>query len=555
MLETLRIQNIALIDEAEVEFKAGFNALTGETGAGKSILMGALNLVLGARASAEVLRAGTERASVEAVFRVGKRGRRLNALLREHEIALEDGALLLSRVVHADGRSKAYAGGVMVPVSVLAAIGDELVDLHGQHEHQSLLKADRQIDMLDAFAASEALAEQTAELVSQVRTVEKVIASLETDDRERARQLEFLRFEVAEIDAAGLAPGEEEEVRSRLNLITHAETIYTQAVAMYGLLYEGEDGPAIDRIDAALLQMEGLAGIDTQFRALADQLGEARAAVEAVAQEVRTFTERAEFDPRELEELNQRKTLIQTLKRKYGASVDEILAYREKAAGEIAAYDQRDERLDALRKQLAQTRAEALSIAEKLSAKRKSGAEKLSRQVSAALQDLGMKGAKFDTHFDAVELGSSGVDKIEFMLAANAGERAKPLRSVASGGEISRIMLALKVVFAGADAIPTLVFDEIDSGVGGAVARKVAEKIAQLARSHQVLCITHIAQIAAVAQAHFTVSKKTQKGRTSTSVGEVSEAGRVEEIARLLDGTLSEVSIEHARALLAERVA
>lgn len=554
MLETLRIHNFALIDEAEVEFRRGFNAMTGETGAGKSILMGALNLVLGARASTDVLREGAERATVEAVFRLGKPGRRLQSLLKQHDVALEDGALLLSRAVHADGRSRAYAGGVMVPVSVLAAIGDELVDLHGQHDHQSLLRAERQLDLLDAFAGAEALADEAGGLVAQLRTMEKVIASLEGDDRERARQLEFMRFEVAEIDAAGLTPGEEEALKTRLNRITHAETIYTQAVLAYGLLYESDDVPAIDRIDAALQQLEGLAGIDERFRLLAEQLNEARTAVDAVAQEVRGFTDRVEFDPQELEELNQRKALLQTLKRKYGASVDEILAYREKAATELAAYDQRDERLEALRAQRQQVLGQARAAAEKLSAKRKAGAEKLARQVSTALQDLGMKGARFDVHFETVELCGTGIDRVEFMLAANAGERSKPLKSVASGGEISRIMLALKVVFAGADAIGTLVFDEIDSGVGGAVARKVAEKIAQLAKSHQVLCITHIAQIAAVADAHFTVSKKTVKGRTSTSVGEVSGQGRVEEIARLLDGSLTEVSLEHARALLAEKL-
>lgn len=552
MLEILRIQNIALIDEVEVEFRGGFNALTGETGAGKSILMGALNLVLGARASSEYLREGAERASVEALFRVEKPGRRLTALLREHEIDMEDGTLLLARTVHADGRSKAYAGGVMIPVSVLATIGDELVDLHGQHEHQSLLKADRQMDLLDAFAGAEALAEQTADAVSQLRTVEKVIASLETDDRERARQLEFLRFEVAEIDAAGLTPGEEEEVRSRLNLITNAEAIHNQATLAYGLLYESEEGPAIDRLDAGLLQIEGLAAIDERFQPLAEQLQGARATVDAVAQEVRAFTERTEFDPQELEELNQRKTLLQTLKRKYGATVADILAYREKSAAEIAAYDQRDERLEALRQQRDQLQARARAAAEKLSTKRRSAAEKLGKQVSAALQDLGMKGARFDTQFETIDLSAAGIDRVEFMLAANAGERGKPLRHVASGGEISRIMLALKVVFAGADAIATLVFDEIDAGVGGAVARKVAEKIAQLAKSHQVICITHIAQIAAVARAHFSVSKKVQKGRTTSTVTEVAGQARVEEVARLLDGTLSDVSLAHAQTLLSE---
>jgi len=555
MLETIRIQNIALIDANEVEFRPGFNVLTGETGAGKSILLGALDLVLGARASAEVVRAGAEKAQVEAIFRIGKPGRRLAALLREHDIALEDGCLLVQRTVGADGRSRAYAGGSMVPISVLAALGDELVDLHGQHEHQSLLKTERQLDLLDAYAGTVPLAEETAESVAQMRTIEKVIASLESDDRERTRQLEFMRFEVGEIDSAALQPGEEEELRSRLNLITNSEVVYRRASQAYNVLYEAESSAAIDRLDAALQEIDELAAIDARFKPLAEQLNEARTVTAAVAEEVRAFTEIVEYDPQELEELNQRKTLIQTLKRKYGGTLDEVLAYREKAAAEIAAYDTRDERLESLRAQLVEATRAAQALAEKLSAKRRAAAEKLDRQVSSALQDLGMKGAKFSTAVQVVELGTHGIDKVEFLLAANLGERAKPLRQVASGGEISRIMLALKVVFAGADAIPTLVFDEIDAGVGGAVARKVAEKLGQLARSHQVICITHIAQIAATASAHFTVSKKTVKGRTTSTVQEIARDARVDEIARLLDGSLTTVSLEHARALLGEQVA
>ncbi len=550
MLEVLRIQNYALIDAVEADFRPGFNVLTGETGAGKSIVVGALNLVLGARASGDVVREGAPRASIEAVFRVEKPSARLAKLLQQHEVALEEGTLLLSRMITADGRSRAYAGGSLVPVAVLAEIGDELVDLHGQHEHQSLLKTERQLDLLDAFGCTEGAAAEVGELVSRWQGIEREIRALETDDRERARQMEFLRFEVREIDEADLKPEEDAELKSRHNLITNAETIFNLARQAYGALYENEEGAAIDAVDAAVRDVASLVAIDPRFQALAAQLAEARLGVEAAAMELRGYSEELEFDPQELDAVNRRLALIGTLKRKYGASVEEILAYREKAAGTLAAYEQRDERLEALRGVSASLLEQAKRASAELSRKRQHAAQKLDKQVASALQDLGMKGARFETGFDAVELGAHGVDRVEFLLSANAGERLKPLRQVASGGEISRIMLALKAVFAAADRIPALVFDEIDAGVGGTVARKVAEKLASLSRSHQVICITHIAQIAAAAAAHYHVSKETSKGRTLTRLIRVEDEERVKEVARLLDGSVSDVSLGHARALL-----
>lgn len=551
MLESLHIQNYALIDDIELEFGPGFNVLTGETGAGKSIIVGALNLVLGARASAEGVRDGADRARVDAVFRIGAPARDLAAALQESDIALDDGVLILSRVVTPDGRSRAYAGGVPVPLAVLAAIGDELVDLHGQHEHQSLLKPARQLDLLDGFAGAQQAAGAVAESVSALRDVERDLAALEVDDRERARRVEFLQHEVREIETAGLHPGEEEESRERRDLLTNAERIFELSSRAYATLHERDEGAVVDALDAASGDVEELARINNRFTSLAERLAEAREKIEDVAAELREFTTEIEFDPQELEDINARLTLISALKRKYGESIAAVLAYGERAREEVAAFEQRDERLAQLKRQRGALFEEGRRLAGELSEQRKKAARALDKQIAAALAELGMKGGRFETRFECGELCATGIDRVEFLLAANPGEPLKPLRHVASGGEISRVMLALKSVFAKADTIPTLIFDEIDAGVGGAVANKVAAKLAELAGSHQTICISHLPQIAAAAQTHFHVAKETQKKRTVTSVARIADEDRVRELARLLDGSVSAVSIEHARSLLA----
>lgn len=550
MLETLRIQNYALIDDLEVEFLDGFNVLTGETGAGKSIVVGALNLVLGGRASSEAVRNGADKAKVEALFRIDQPSRRLQSLLKEHDITIEDRELIVTRTVSSDGRSRATVCGSLVPISVLATIGDELVDLHGQHEHQSLLHADRQLDLLDAFGALDDDAMALATRVSALRALEREIAGLETDDRERARKVEFLRFELGEIEGAGLQSGEEQEIRERRTLITNAEHIVEAASRAYAALYDNDESPAVADVGHALRELQGLATLDPRFEALMKQVENLQTELESVAGEIRQYTRQIEFDPQELDALNTRLNLITSLKRKYGESIDAVLAYADSLRKEIENFDQRDARLAELHAAHARDAAIVQRAAEELSAKRKAAAKKLDKRVSTALQDLGMKGSMFETRFQAASLSSTGIDDVEFMLAANAGEKPKPLKHVASGGEISRIMLSLKAVFADADKIPTLIFDEIDSGVGGAVARQVAEKMQQLARSHQTICITHLPQIAAAADAHFHVSKASAKGRTFTRVARVEQETRVEELARLLDGSVSDVSLQHARTLL-----
>lgn len=554
MLHTLRIRNYALIDDLEVEFRPGFNVLTGETGAGKSIVVGALNLVLGARASADTVRAGAMQAKVDALFRLPSMSERLAALLEEHAVELDGDELLLSRVVSAEGRSRAYAGGNLIPAGVLAEIGDELVDLHGQHEHQSLLRVDRQLDLLDAYADCDNALTAVAAAVRAFRDVDKELKRLESDDREQARRVDFMRFEAEEIGKAGLTPGEETELRERRTLIMNAEKIASLASGAYAALYESDSGTAaVDTLGTAARNVEELVQVDARFIELATRLQALQNETEAAAEELRGYTEEIDYSPEEFDALNTRLTLIRTLQKKYGATVEEILAYRERALGEIDAYDSRDERLATLRKDRDLLHAAAMDTAQALSKKRRKAADALAKRVAAALQDLGMKGARFEVRFDAAELGANGIDRIEFLLQANAGEKAKPLRQVASGGEISRIMLALKATFADADRIPTLIFDEIDAGIGGAVAAHVADRIAALAKSHQVVCITHLPQIAAAANAHYHVEKAAAKGKTTTRVVAVEGGERVREVARLLDGAQTELSEAHARELLERR--
>lgn len=551
MLVTLRIQNFALIELVEIDFQNGFNALTGETGAGKSILIGALNLALGARASGDVLRAGADKVQIDAIFQVAQPGKRLRELLDAHELQGDSDELHLSRRISKEGRSRGYVNGAMVPIAVLSAIGDELVDIHGQHDHQSLLKSERQLELLDAFGGTEAATAGMRESVAAYRALEQEISALEADDRDRSRQMDFLRFEVDEIDGAGLTPGEDVELKARINLITNSETIMESAQTIYGLLYESEDGAAIDQLTRAARHLDELVALDERFAPLASQLSEAQATIDGVAGEIRDYTESLDFDPQELEELNQRNSLLGDLRRKYGQSIEEILAYRDRIASELEGYENRDEHLAALRAESARQLARITDDGLKLSEKRKKAGRSLEKKVTAALQDLGMKGARFAASLEAVELTSTGFDRATFQLAANQGEALKPLKNVASGGEISRIMLAIKTALASADTIPTLIFDEIDAGIGGDVARMVAQKMKAVANSHQVMSVTHLAQIAAVADAHFTVAKATSKKRTTTAVTMLEGEAREKEIARLLDGSVSGVSLEHAQVLLA----
>lgn len=551
MLHTLRIQNYALIDDVEVQFTPGFNVLTGETGAGKSIVIHALDLILGARASSDAVRSGTKQAKIDAIFLISAPSPTLQTLLDDNAIDLEGDELHITRIVSAEGRSRAYICGALVPVSILAAIGDELIDLHGQHEHQSLLHPEKQRDVLDRYSGSLTLIEKLHNAVQAWANTRKSISELESSDREQTRHLEFLKFELEEIENAGLEPGEDELLESRRNRITNAEAIYQSTAQIRASLSDSETAPPVtDQLGIACRELENLSALDSAYTPILDALEDTREQINAQMEAIQQLSDSIEYDPQELDSINVRLNLVRDLKRKYGDTLDAILTYADEARAKITAYEDRDSNLASLKNEEVILHDKAMKLAQKLSTERQNNARKLTVQITALLQDLGMSGAIFDIKFNETSLGLSGIDEIEYQLMANPGEPAKALRQVASGGEISRIMLAIKSVFADTDDIPTLIFDEIDSGVGGAIANQIGERLKNLAKNHQTLCITHLPQIAAAADAHYHVSKSTTNKKTTTYVAVIENSDRVEEVARLLDGAITPLSKDHAAALL-----
>ncbi|PCJ54028.1 MAG: DNA repair protein RecN [Candidatus Hydrogenedentota bacterium] len=553
MLDTLRIQNYALIDDMEIQFGPGFNVLTGETGAGKSIIVGALNLILGARASSDAVRHGAKQAKIDAIFSLTAFSPSLKSLLEEQGVEWDDSELHITRIVSAEGRSRAYIQGTLVPIGILSQLGDDLVDMHGQHDHQSLLKPERQRDLLDALAGAEGLRDSVATHVTALHALEREIETLNNADRESARRVEFLKFELGEIDQAHLEPGEDEELQSRRNVINNAEKIFSLVSQACQTLADTEETPTtLDTLSSAARDIEELASTDASFQVLSERFGNVQSELQSLTDEIRSIAESPEFDPQELDSVNSRLNLIRELKRKYGDDIARILAYRAEIKDEIDSFQNKDKRLEELNLQQESRREKAQKQAEKLSKQRKKCASSLNQQITHVLQELGMEGAEFSVHITEKDLGLHGIDHVEFLLAANPGEPPKAMRNVASGGELSRVMLALKAVFAEADRIPTLIFDEIDAGIGGSVANQVALKLKSLASTHQTLCITHLPQIAAAATSHYHVAKTSEKGKTITRIQRIDEKTRIEELARLLDGTLTDVSRLHAESLLNE---
>jgi len=552
MLELLRIKNFALIDDLEARFKPGLNVMTGETGAGKSIIVAALNLVLGTRASSEAVRTGASEARIEALFDITNRPR-IAGLLEELGFEANDNELVLARTISKEGRSRCYANGALATLGALAQVGDDLVDFHGQHEHQSLLRTDTQMELLDEYAGLTELRSSLGENYRRLREIERSVADLDKDERERARQIEFLTHEIGEIDAAKLDPVEEDQLRARRKIVLNAERLFTICAEAYGLLYS-EDGSVSDRLGTIQKSLDELAGIDESFRPLIDAADDAYHKLEEIAYRLRDYSAALEFDPGELDAIETRVRVINGLKRKYGESIPAILDHRESCERQLTTLRSHDERLGELQQERDHVRDACMTQARTLSEKRQRAGRQLSTRVKKELHALGMEKARFDVRLSRRpedELTATGLDDVEFMLSANPGEPEKSLKHVASGGEISRVMLALKTVLADADAIPTLVFDEIDAGVGGAMARTVAAKLEAVARSHQVICITHLPQIAATAHHHIRVTKETEADRMVTRVAALDKEERVKEIATLLDGRkLSTISLRHARELL-----
>lgn len=551
MLTELRIRNFALIDHLSVRLGPGLNVLTGETGAGKSIIVGALSLLLGERASSDVVRSGEDRASVEGVFEVDGRDD-LARLLDERGIDAGDGVLVLKREVAAEGRSRAWVNGSPATAGLLGEIGRMLVDLHGQHEHQTLLRRDEQRAILDAYAGSAALVAEVRATHARTVDLRREVADLERRRREALQRADFLRFQADEIEKAALRTGEEETLEEEARRLSHSEELTSLSAQLYDAL-TGSDRSIVGSLGGLGRTLDHLVRIDPAQESSRELYDTAYYALQELGDRMERYAQTVEHDPARLDEIRRRQDLVFRLRTKYGGTVEEVAEIGRQAREELDLIDGADFELGALQKRMDAAAAELSRLAADLTQRRTDAAARLADEVNAVLPDLGMTGGRFEVaRLPLAEPSAFGAEEIEFRVSLNRGFDPKPLSFVASGGEMSRIMLALKTILARLDAVPTLVFDEVDAGVGGRVALQVGEKMREVAGSHQVFAITHLPQIASRATVHLLVSKQDRAdGRTATEVTALGDDQRVREIARMLGGDPeSAVSLEHARELL-----
>jgi DNA repair protein RecN (Recombination protein N) len=553
MLQALHVKNLAVVDDVRVEFTPGLNVITGETGTGKSVILGALNLVLGERADRSLIRAGEDQCQVEAEFVLKDSSLVMESLEACGLPACEDGRLIIRRSWSAAGAGKAFVNDGAATIQALKRVGDLLVDTHGPHDHQSLLKQDFQLDILDAFGHLKGELSQYETIYRKLADLRRRREELVAADGDAAAQLDLLAFQVKEVDDAQLNGVDEDSMMQEHAAIANAHEILKTAEAIRETLTEGESAAfnsmvfANQRIESLVRYMEDAAAWKKEASAIIVQIRELAAAVEARTQHIQA-------DPERLQWIEDRLAVLHRLKRKYGHTVADILAFRERANDRIQDISTRAERLTAIDRDMAEATREVDAAAARLSEKRDSAARSLGRAITRELAPLGFPHGVFQAAISRTAPGPSGADSIDFGFAPNAGEPMRPLRQIASSGEISRVMLATKAILAAHDRIPVLVFDEIDANVGGEMATAVGAKLSTVARSRQVLCITHLPQVAVQGATHFAVSKTVRSGRTFTEMRRLTGEERVEEIARMLGGKdLTSVTVRHAREMLRAR--
>lgn len=550
-LASLRIRNLALVEDLTWQPGAGLAAITGETGAGKSLLIGALQLLLGERADKSLIRTGADSCTVEAVFEVAK-AKELDAWLEEQGAEpCADGELLLKRTLSTTGSGRQFLNGSACTLAALKSLGDRLVDLHGPHDHQSLFSRDAQTRVLDAYAGATEVASAFAAAHREQARLAGEVARLRGLEQDATLRRDMLAHAAKEITDAKLQPGEEDDVMSRLRAASNSQRLIELGSQLQSALgADGEGGMRVALAEAVRAGRE-LARLDKAAGAMLSSLEEVAGRVTDLENEVRHYAERIDADPATLRELESRADLLQSLKRKYGGTIDEVMVRGEQAAKGLEDIETRGEKIAELEKEQAAMASKVSKLAKSLSTSRSKAAPSLAKAVTKELRELGFLRAEFGVQLESLdEARSLGAELAEFEFAPNPGESAKPLRAIASSGEISRVMLALKSVLAGQDGVPLLVFDEIDANVGGEVAVKVGQKMRELSKAHQVLCITHLPQVAAAAHRQFAVTKEFDGARTTTAVGELSGADRVAELARMLGGQDSKSALAHARSLL-----
>ena len=570
MLHEIHIHNYAVIEKLELEFHAGLNLLSGETGSGKSILVDALGLALGERASPDVIRTGEDRVVVTAVFRSGERASRAapwKLWLEQNGLAgSEENEMILRREVQSSGRSRMLVNDQPVTIAAVQALSQLLVEVHGQSEHVELLAREAQLDLVDQFAGSGDLLEVTERYFARRRELDQEMETLSESEQDRLRKMDLLSFQCKELEQANLEAGEDARLEEEKRVLANLEKIRAAAGGAYDLLYE-EEGSASSRVAAARRALEDLSRIDSAFEPYLEQLASARAAIDDLAIFLRDYLGKLDSYPHRLEEVEDRLALLDRLKRKYGKSLEDVVAYRGQARRELGGLEHADERRGEVAKELERAAADYRKAARELSQRRREAAQKMCKLVRQELAQVGMEKARFEIHFETLpdaRATASGTDQIEFRISPNPGEELRLLERSASGGELSRLMLALKTVVGsvrakggegrGRRAAPTFVFDEVDAGIGGRVAESVGHRLKRLAGDAQVLCVTHLAQIACFADHHYFVEKFERGGRTMTSVKYLSNKDeRTAELARMLSGSkITEAVLKHAAAMLEE---
>lgn len=571
MLKSISIRNYAIIDKIEAGFEPGLNIITGETGAGKSILVDAMGLILGERASSEVIRTGADKAVVEGIFGVAA-NRKVKAFLETEGLDVRE-ELILRREVSAKGQNRCFVNDTPVTLNALKTLGDLLVDLHGQHEHQSLLRPLTHVEYLDDFGGLDGLVDEYRASYQRLDALFKRLEELREREAALKERRDVFEFQLREIDAVEPKPGEEDSLETELRVLENAEKLFEATARLHQILYEGDQAVA-DQLVLARNQLEDLARIDRQFEEARNECASAAAMVAEVAKFLQQYNARIEFTPERLEEIRERLGRLSLLKKKYGGSIESILEQRRKIAAEFSLAENFDQELTALAQAIDQERRTCSAAAERLASKRRECVQKINRAVVEELSRLGIANAEFDVRIEnrrletrAVvqgterayvklgkeyyEAGPRGIDRVEFFLSTNLGEEPKPLSKVASGGEVSRVMLALKTILAKSERLPLLIFDEIDVGVSGRIAQAVGKSMKSLSRFHQVIAITHLPQIAGLADAHFVVEKEEVQARTRTVLRKLELEERVEEVAKLMSGAeVTEAGLTGAKELM-----
>ena len=573
MLIELSVENFALVEKLRLSFGEGLNLLTGETGAGKSILLDALGMALGERTGSESIRHGADRTRVEAVFTISPTDTRLKEVMDGAGIEDEEGLLIVARELSNNGKGSVRINGRPTTVGTLKAIGDALVDIHGQHQHQSLLDAHRHADILDAWCGSEvaALKAAVAEAAGEATAAARELSALQQDARERVRTIDLLSFQRDEIDAAKPVADEEETLFAEQIRLASAEKLHEAASSAYSALHGGgsssassrngsrggmsagggETSGALEGLTSATAAIDHAAKLDERLAPLLEALNNALFVTEDAARDVRTYRDEIEFNPERLEEIDNRLDTLKRLKKKYGDTSEEVLRYREEIGIRLETLENAETRIAELQTIAEKLQTKLGSRAAKLTKARQKAAKPFAEAILKELADLAMTATRFSVSIEPHPPTAQGADHVEFLISPNPGEPLKPLAKIASGGEISRVMLAMKSVLSRTYSVPTLIFDEIDTGIGGRTGTVLADKLAALSGAVQILCITHLPQIAAKGDRHFFIEKRTEKGRTAVSVAPLEGDARVQELARMLGGArLTDAVLQHAREML-----